>query len=39
MEAGTGDVDDLAALSKLTEHTLQTELELRFKNGQIYVSF
>ena len=38
MQAGTGAVDDLAALSKLTEQTLISELEIRYKNGQIYVS-
>ncbi|KAF6027963.1 Myo21 [Bugula neritina] len=36
MEAGTGKVDDLAALAKLTEQTLLKELELRYGQGQIY---
>jgi len=38
MEAGTGKVDDLAALAKLTEQTLLKELELRYGQGQIYAS-
>ena len=38
MEAGTGRVDDLAALSHLDEETLQSELEIRYRAGQIYVS-
>lgn len=39
MEAGTGRVDDLAALSHLDEETLQSELEIRYREGQIYVSY
>lgn len=38
MEAGTGQVDDLASLSNLDEETLQSELEARYRLKQIYVS-
>lgn len=39
MEAGTGQVDDLATLYQLNEQNLLHELELRYKKEKIYVSW